>query len=43
MKTFDITFEVLGSVVLSIEAQTIDEAKIIADNMKNQTKIMGEK
>ena len=35
MNIFDVTFEVLGSVVIQIEADTIDDAKKIACNLKN--------
>jgi hypothetical protein len=35
MKSFHVTFEVLGSLVLHIEANTIDEARKIALDMKN--------
>lgn len=35
MKSFDVTFEVLGSAVLNIEANTIDDARKIARGLKN--------
>lgn len=37
MKTFEVTFEVLGSVTRSIEAESLTEARVIAKNMKNDS------